>query len=38
MSISEIFFIAEAVINITDKNISDTVNHFQSINDIEIKL
>ena len=37
MSISEILFIIKVVISITDKNINDTVNHFQLINDIEIE-
>ena len=38
MSISEVLFIAEAIISTTYKSINNTVDHFQSINDIKIKL
>ena len=37
MGISEVLFIAEAVISMMNESISNTVGHFWSINDIEIE-
>ena len=38
MSISEVFFVAEAVASMTGESINDTVDCFWLINDIEIEL
>ena len=38
MSISEVLFITEVITSTVNESISDTVDHFWSINDVEIEL